>query len=154
LTQEEYYRLFAFLNNDHEARRVVYTPAERMRVADLHRQMGAIEDELRHRTPDWEEKLRAWEAAARYEVPAWATVGVTFIGDNDQRYFEQKDGSILAQGYAPTKFTAQFRGDSPLTTVRAFRLELLTDPNLPGGGPGRSFMGTCALTEFAVEATD
>src|SRR5207245_8333159 len=32
------------------------------------------------------------------------------------------------------------------------RLELLTDPNLPLGGPGRSIKGTCALTEFAVDA--
>ena len=32
LTQEEYYQLFAFLNNDYEAERVVYTPAERMTI--------------------------------------------------------------------------------------------------------------------------
>ena len=32
------------------------------------------------------------------------------------------------------------------------RLELLTDPNLPRGGPGRSFKGTCGLTEIKVEA--
>src|SRR5204863_8677045 len=38
--------------------------------------------------------------------------------------------------------------------ITAFRLELLNDPNLPYGGPGRSFMGTCALSEFNVEATD
>jgi hypothetical protein len=31
---------------------------------------------------------------------------------------------------------------------------LLTDPNLPLGGPGRSYMGTCALSDFKVEATD
>src|SRR5207247_8913982 len=39
LTQEEYYRMFAFLNNDHEAQRIVYTPDEQMRVADLTRMM-------------------------------------------------------------------------------------------------------------------
>ena len=31
-------------------------------------------------------------------------------------------------------------------------LELLNDPNLPLGGPGRSIKGTGALTEFEVEA--
>jgi hypothetical protein len=31
-------------------------------------------------------------------------------------------------------------------------LELLNDPNLPRGGPGRSIEGTCALTEFRLEA--
>ena len=33
LSQREYYRLFAFLNNDHEAQRVVYAPHEQMKVA-------------------------------------------------------------------------------------------------------------------------
>src|SRR5262249_53671502 len=36
--------------------------------------------------------------------------------------------------------------------ITAFRLELLNDPNLPLQGPGRSIKGTCALTEFEVEA--
>ena len=36
--------------------------------------------------------------------------------------------------------------------ITAFRLELLNDPNLPMGGPGRSIKGTGALTEFKVEA--
>jgi hypothetical protein len=31
-------------------------------------------------------------------------------------------------------------------------LELLNDPNLPLSGPGRSIYGTCALTEFRLEA--
>jgi hypothetical protein len=35
-----------------------------------------------------------------------------------------------------------------------FQLELLTDPNLPCNGPGRSFKGTCALTELKVEAIE
>ena len=35
--------------------------------------------------------------------------------------------------------------------ITAFRLELLTDPNLPLGGPGRSIKGTGALTEFEVQ---
>ena len=39
-----------------------------------------------------------------------------------------------------------------VTPITAFRLELLTDPNLPLGGPGRSIKGTGALTEFRVEA--
>ncbi|MGH9693052.1 MAG: DUF1553 domain-containing protein, partial [Bryobacteraceae bacterium] len=36
--------------------------------------------------------------------------------------------------------------------IAAFRLELLTDPELPRGGPGRSATGACALSEFQVEA--
>ena len=43
-------------------------------------------------------------------------------------------------------------GEDAMREYRAFRLELLTDPNLPLGGPGRSIKGTGALTEFEVEA--
>src|SRR5204863_2046350 len=39
ITQEEYYRLFAFLNNDHEAQAVVYTPEQLRKVAEIARQI-------------------------------------------------------------------------------------------------------------------
>src|SRR6185503_16746582 len=43
LTQEEYYRIFAYLNNDHEAQRTVYTADELMKVADVVRQIKDLE---------------------------------------------------------------------------------------------------------------
>ena len=61
LKQEEYYRMFAFLNNDHEAQRVVYSPEELMKVANLTREMREIEAGLRQGTPDWEERMAKWE---------------------------------------------------------------------------------------------
>jgi hypothetical protein len=154
ITQEDYYRVFAFLNNDHEGQRVVYTAAERMTIATLVRQMREIEDELRHKNADWKERMAKWEQGVRDDQPAWKTLTLENEGDNGQRYIPQKDGSILAQGYAPTKFSTLLGGKSPLKTVTAFRLELLTDPNLPCGGPGRSFLGTCALSEFVVEVEE
>jgi len=150
LSQEEYYRLFAFLNNDHEAERVVYTAKDRMEINRLRTQIAAIETKMKESTPEWEKKLAEWEARLD-RGPAWKTVSIENAGDNSQRYIPQKDGSMLAQGYAPTKFSTLMRGASPVKKVTAFRLELLNDPNLPCNGPGRSFMGTCALTEFIVE---
>jgi hypothetical protein len=150
ISQEEYYRLFAFLNNDHEAQKVVYSAAERMTIATLAGKMRKIDDDLRHTTPDWAERMAKWEAAEE-DQPNWTVVGVENAGDNSQRYIPQKDGSILAQGYAPTKFSTLMRGPSPLKTATAFRLEQLTHPDLPCNGPGRSQTGTSALTEFIVE---
>jgi mono/diheme cytochrome c family protein len=152
LTQEEYYRLFAFLNNDHEAQRVVYTPQEQMTAADLTRQMREIESGLQHRSPDWEERMAQWEKDTAANQPEWTVLELENINENDQRYIPQGDGSLLAQGYAPTKFTSRFRAKTKLAGITAFRLELLTDPNLPCGGPGRSFKGTCALSDFSVDA--
>ena len=61
LTQRDYYRLFAFLNNDHEAQSVVYSEAERMQITDLRREINDIEEELRKATPDWQQRFAEWE---------------------------------------------------------------------------------------------
>ncbi|MBP3959028.1 DUF1549 domain-containing protein [Gemmata sp. G18] len=150
ISQEEYYRLFAYLNNDHEAQRVVYTAPERVAINRIRSQITEIETKLKEVNADWAKQLAKWEEGAKKE-PSWKTVTVENAGDNSQRYIPQKDGSVLAQGYAPTKFSTLMRGPSPVKTIAAFRIEQLNDPNLPCGGPGRSFMGTSALSEFIVE---
>ena len=156
LKQEEYYRLFAFINNDHEAQRVVYTPDEQMKVADLSRRIRDLEAGLRHSVPDWEERMTKWEESVRDNQPNWIVLRpvVEDISTGGQRYLPQDDGSFLALGYAPTKHTVKMYLTNVLQNITAFRLELLNDPNLPCNGPGRSFKGTCALTEFRVEASD
>ncbi len=167
MTHEEYYRLFAFLNNDHEEQRVVYTREELVKIAGLKGQMAEIERQLKQQTPDWQDRLEAWEAAIQAKNPSsgasdgsgvqnseWTTLKLVNTGDNGQRYFDMGDGSILAQGYAPTKYSTTLRGTTNQTGMTAVRLELLNDPNLPCGGPGRSFMGTSALTEISVEVVD
>jgi mono/diheme cytochrome c family protein len=155
ISQEEYYRLFAFINNDHEARPVVYSPEQQMKLAELHRKISEIESDLKHRVPDWEKQMAAWEDSVKSNQPEWIVFGdLDQEGDKSQRYEDKKDGSWLACGYAPTKMTQWFRITNDLNDVTGFRIELLTDPNLPYGGPGRAFNGTCALSEFLVEAMD
>jgi hypothetical protein len=151
LSQDEYYRLFAFLNNDNEAQRVVYSPDELKQIEELCRQMREIEGSLKHQYAGWEERMADWEREVSKDQPQWTTLDLDDVGEMDQRYILQKDGSYLAQGYAPTKFTIPFSSKTKLAGITAFRLELLTDPNLPRGGPGRSIQGTCALSEFSVE---
>jgi mono/diheme cytochrome c family protein len=156
LTQQEYYRLFAFINNDHEEQRVVYTPDEQMLVANLSRQIKDLEAGMRHAMPDWEQKMAAWEDSVRNNQPEWTVLHPTVedISTGGQRYLPQSDGSFLALGYAPTKHTVKLFATNDVQYITAFRLELLNDPNLPCHGPGRSYVGTCALTEFKVEALD
>jgi len=155
ITQEEYYRLFSFLNNDAESQPTVYTADALMKRAELLRQIGTLEQKLQQETPDWKERMLKWEESAKARPqPEWRVVQAPFedISTGGQKYLLQKDGSYLAQGYAPTKHSAKVTVKTDLQGVRAFRLELLNDPNLPANGPGRSLKGTCALTEFEVSA--
>ncbi len=155
MTQEEYYRMFALLNNDHEARPAVYAPDQQMKISELRRQIDELEQELQHRWPDWEQRMAAWEESVRGDQPEWIVIrDLHYEGDRSQRYEFLPDGSLLACGYAPTYMTQWWRTTNDLSGLTAFRIELLNDPSLPYGGPGRAFNGTCALSEFFVEAVD
>jgi hypothetical protein len=154
LTQEEYYRIFAFLNDTDEANLAVYTPAQQEKRAAIFRQISEIEAQLQHRDPDWQTRMTTWEEAVKANQPEWKILSLTVddISTGGERELPMKDGSMLAQGYAPTKHTVEFTARTELPRITAVRLELLTDPNLPGGGPGRSIKGAGALTEFMVDA--
>lgn len=150
IAQTDYYRMFAFLNNDNEACRTVYSAEQQLKIANLTGKMGKIEADLQQRTPDWQDRMADWEEKVRDDQPKWEVLELEHIGEKSQRYIHQQDGSLLAQGYAPTKFSQVFEGKPKPGRITAFRLELLNDPNLPCNGPGRSIKGTCALSEFSV----
>ena len=150
--QEEYYRFFAFLNNSHEGSVAVYTPDQQMKRAEILRRTREIEAGLQHRNPDWTAKMAAWETTSQPKTK-WSVVlpEVDDISTGGQKYIAMPDGSLLAQGYAPTKHTVKLILKPTTRTISAVQLELLNDPNLPLGGPGRSIYGTGALTEFRAE---
>lgn len=153
LTQEEYYKLFAFLNESHEANIAVYTPDDLSQRNKVLAAVGALEQAVRATTPGWRERMHAWANNVRGNQPKWTTVqpAVDDISTGGQKYIPMDDGSFLAQGYAPTKHTGKFTIPTDVEDITGFRLELLNDPNLPLGGPGRSTKGTGALSEFNVE---
>lgn len=148
VTQEEYYRMFAFLNNDNEPWRVVYTAPEQMRRSQILSGVRSLEEKLKHGNPGWEQRMEAWRKSIRPQ-PKWTTLKFEDDPSGGEKALRQPDGSILAQGYAPTKSEVKFmvRQGAPLK-IASFRLELMNDPNLPAYGPGRSQKGTAALTEF------
>ncbi|MGE3316912.1 MAG: DUF1549 domain-containing protein, partial [Planctomycetaceae bacterium] len=151
LTHEEYYKMFAFLNNDHEANIAAYTPDEQMRRGEIFNGIREIELDLQHKTADWAERMARWEDSVRGNQPEWTVVQPEEEDlTGGQKHYQLADGSILAQGYAPTKHTTSFAVKTKADSVTAVRLELLNDPNLPINGPGRSVKGTCALSEFEL----
>ena len=150
VTHEDYYRLFAYLNNDHEAMPAMYSPEQRKTIAALNAELEKLQDEMRGKLPDWSKRLERWEENARSAEPKWETLSLENIGDNAQRYEKLSDGSLLAAGWAPPAFTARFKASPTLRKITAFRVDVLTHPDLPAGGPGRSYKGTFALSEFEI----
>src|SRR5262249_47211408 len=131
ISQAEYYRMFAFLNNCHESNVAVYTPAEQQQRAEIFQKIKTIEDELRHQHRDWKKRMTAWEESIRNSKTKWTIVRPELDASGGQKHNLLDDGSILASGYAPTKHTTDFSAKVGPATIAAIRLEMLNDPNLP-----------------------
>jgi mono/diheme cytochrome c family protein len=151
ISHSEYYGMFAFLNNCHEAQITVYTPEQEQQWQTTAGLIRRIEDRLRADNPDWQERMAAWETSVRHDQPEWTIVRPRDDASGGQKHYVLNDSSILAAGYAPTMDTTEFSAEVKTPKITALRLELMNDPSLPHGGPGRSIYGTCALTEFQVE---
>ncbi|MGL6075680.1 MAG: PSD1 and planctomycete cytochrome C domain-containing protein [Fimbriiglobus sp.] len=150
ITHDDYYRLFAFLNNSNEACVTVYTPKNQLRRAEILRKIGEIEADLKHKNPDWLDRMAKWAKALPPE-PTWIVARPILDTSGGQKHTVLADGSVLAEGYAPTKHSVDFPVKLPAgEPITAIRLELLTDPTLPHAGPGRSVTGMFGLTEFKV----
>jgi hypothetical protein len=154
LTHTEYYQMFSFLNNCHEGQLAVYTKAEQDEWALTAGVIKKIEERLQAARPDWPERMAVWEEGLRKEkLPEWSVVKTHDVDASGQKYYQLKDGSTLAAGYAPTQHTTELKAEVKPAKIAAIRLELMNDLDLPHAGPGRSIYGTCALTEFKVDAT-
>jgi len=151
ITQTDYYRMFAFLNNSYEHNAIVYSPQEEIQIAGINYQIRDLEMKIKKKVPDWQKQMQAWEEAVKNDQPAWKVLAVkNSTGSNSQRYYTQLDGSILSQGYAPARFTGQFAVTVDDQKMNAIRLELIADPRLPANGPGRGLNGLLALSEFKM----
>jgi hypothetical protein len=151
ISQDDYYGMFAFLNNSHEGSISVYTAEEertRKRIAEL---IGEVEAKLRRGRPNWRAELTAWERKAANPA-RWRVVKPKLDESGGQKHTLLADGSVLASGYAPTKMHSEFEADDDSPRITAVRLELLCDADLPRGGPGRSIFGAFALSEVRILA--
>jgi len=153
LTQTEYYRMMSFLNNEHEACITVLSPSEREERESVLSRVNDIEERIKDAYPDWRARMAAWETQMKaLPQPKWEALELKFddTSAGGQKCISQGDKSYLAEGYAPTQFQPKMTTTTTLSRITAVRLELLPDPNLPRGGPGRSIYGACALSEFEM----
>jgi len=102
--------MFAFINNDNEAQRVVYTQEEQMKVGkSFAAKERTSEAGLRHTNPDWEQRMAKWEESvkdnsARME---WFC-GPDSFEDISNRWTKiparNRMVRFLAQGYAANQY--------------------------------------------------
>ncbi len=104
--------------------------------------LSAIDKELAAGQAEWE------KTALTYQ-PAWEVLTPKNLkADNGVTLKALPDGSLLAGGAMPTSTFFEVTANTQLKNITAFRLELIPDPNLPGGGSGRGKDGKGVVTLF------
>ncbi|MEZ5324352.1 MAG: DUF1549 and DUF1553 domain-containing protein [Verrucomicrobiales bacterium] len=107
--------------------------------------------ESRLSEPDVQAALDSWETGVRDQEQQWQILQPeTVTCSSGSPFAIQEDGSILFGGDAPDKDTYTITGISPGSRITAVQVEVLTDPSLPQGGPGRAPNGNLHLSEFKL----
>ena len=154
MTHEEYYRLFAFINNDEELTTAVYGPEDLRKIQSIHDELSEIDRAWQVAHPDWEQRLREWEATVGVPDAGWQVLTPQEYGDPGglSKLALQKDGSLLAGGHRFSGGTWRIKARTASTNIGSIQLELFTNGNLPLMGPGRSREGGFALREIRLKA--
>ncbi|MFM7249780.1 MAG: DUF1549 domain-containing protein, partial [Planctomycetaceae bacterium] len=71
LTHEEYYGLFAFLNDTHEARSSVRSPEQLEQLADVKRRLAEADAAIKASRPTWETEMSAWAEGVSRSLLPW-----------------------------------------------------------------------------------
>ncbi len=163
LSQQEYYELFAFLNEAEEKNipATLEPELEAYRRArrdwDLRQEMlaGKMEAARKPLVEELTPKLADWEARNPYPLLGqWRVLdplSFTATDSKETELVKQEDGSLLARGDNPAHNNYKVEVRSSLAGITAFRIEALKDPTLPNSGPGRAAQGEFGLTEVTIE---
>lgn len=152
LSHDEYYGLFAFLNNTYEAQSWVYTKEQRQSIDDLQAKVKATNDLVKKRRPSWQEEMLAWEKGVLAREAVWRPMKAIELASTGglNHPTQEADLGILTEGHPTTQgdifgiFVPDTKG------VTGLRLEALAHRDMPFGGPGRSKYGTWAISEMKI----
>ncbi|HWX19313.1 MAG TPA: DUF1549 domain-containing protein [Candidatus Binatia bacterium] len=151
--QKDYYRLYAFLNNDDEAFLEVPTTEEAKRREEILGKIHGLEDKAMRETTNLTERMAAWEKSLAGPQVNWTVLPPKDWFNFATKYEKQDDLSLLGGGDLQTGGTMRVWVETALTNITGFRLEGLTNNNLMYGGPGQTGRGSFLVKEFTVEAS-
>ncbi|HUR59256.1 MAG TPA: PSD1 and planctomycete cytochrome C domain-containing protein [Opitutaceae bacterium] len=169
-TQKEYYQFFAYFNQT--ARETDFTTAKAQATLKFvgpsielpDPQIEARRQALSARIAELDGKMAAARTALLTGLDAWAERTEASLGSASQTHvldvanFESTgesnhrilpDKSVLLVDDAPDRDTYIVTVRTTLTDITGFKLEALTDPLLPGNGPGR---GDAERPNFVLNA--
>ena len=80
LSQDEYYGMFAFLNNCYEAQSWVYTAEQQRQIREIQSAIASVEQRVQTQHPQWRQEMGAWEAEMLGRQSTWTPLEATELG--------------------------------------------------------------------------
>lgn len=142
ISHDEYYGMFAFLNNCYEAQSPVYTAEQQQNLQSVRESIASVEGQIKRENQNWESELKAFQTSVFSSQADWKTIVFDDLNSVSglNHPATQTDGSILMTGHSSSE--VYMIGSPDLTGVTGFRLEVLNHGDLPFRGPGRSGVGS------------
>ena len=170
ITQTDYYRLMALLNNADEPDLIVKTPEVAQRRQELLAEIQQLEADLPNHFPpaaagqaladdrqrNFVTKFQQWLTNNQQAAVSWTTLRPAQLQTNLPKLELLADDSIFSSGDITKRdlFTLTFPIGDPTLPLTAIRLDVLPDERLPDGGPGRAYYegrkGDFFLSELTV----
>lgn len=151
ISQREYFQIYSFLNSDNEPFLEVPTAEQQKKRDELRARIRAAEDRAMKSFTNLNERMAEWEKDVADAAGDWSVLDPTEFHNFATKYEELPDHSLLAGGDVKPGAVTRVWVDNPATNITGFRLEVLTHPNLPYGGPGLVQKGGWFLKEFTCE---
>jgi mono/diheme cytochrome c family protein len=145
LSQEEYFGLFAFLNDTHEARSSVRTPEQLAALAAVRQRLADADAAVKEARPGWEGEMKAWAEATAAGLIPWTPLDCVELGSVGglNHPTQEEDHLILTLGmHGPEIFVVT---EPRMTGATGLQVEALLHGDLFQNGPGRH--GPWALGE-------
>ena len=154
ITQDEYYGVFAFLNDTHDSRVPVYSSEQLAKIRRIEEDVQRVKDQIKSERPDWQSRIDEWVSDQSRSLDDWRilkTFDETWEGGLNHPEI-LADHSVLILGHPTSLGKLYVRAEPDLSGVTGMRLEALTYSDLPQNGPGRNPIGVFALSELSVTA--
>ncbi|MBA63353.1 MAG: hypothetical protein CMJ76_13430 [Planctomycetaceae bacterium] len=160
ISQQEFYELYAFFNlvpeqgqNGFQPQAQVASPLAEHRLASINSRIITLRDKLKVAKNNLT-GLEPWAATLAKQGDIWRVLSAASTTSSGGTTITlQPDHSLLVSGINPQKdiYTFSFRTDQ--FDLTALRLQCLTHPSLPAGGPGRHGNSNFVLTGIELTAT-
>jgi mono/diheme cytochrome c family protein len=166
-TRVDYYRFMAFFDNEEykaldlgqgegwveEPILELPTPEQEAKSKELKAEISKLQTVLNTSTPELETAQAKWETDLAQSDSHWSVVRPARVeSQRGSTLTVLDDDSVLASGKNPDTDVYTVEAHVDQTRITGVRLEVLDDPRLPHGGPGRDPDGNFFLSGLEFEA--